>query len=301
MLRRSIVCPIDFSEASRGALRYGAAIAEHFFAELVVVAVDDPLLDDASTITYGTGTLAARTREELQRFVTDTFGDRPLVVPRLELETATGKPAIEILRLAASRGADLIVMSSHGRRGVGKVFFGSTTERILRDTSLAVLVVPADDPGPASLEAVKQTGTGVLAPVDLTPASRRQLQIASGLAAALGTHLLILHVLEPFLTLGGRDVLVDTAAAARRARAEQALAELCAELPASTRAETLIAEGDTADVIARISRDRGIGAIVMGLHSTTFLGPRMGSVTYRVLCQAAAPVLGLPPRADAVA
>ena len=37
-----VLCPIDFSEACCGALRYGAAIAEHFHSELVIATVNDP-------------------------------------------------------------------------------------------------------------------------------------------------------------------------------------------------------------------------------------------------------------------
>ena len=43
-LRPSILCPIDFSEASAGALRYAAAIAGHFATRLMVLTVEDPLL-----------------------------------------------------------------------------------------------------------------------------------------------------------------------------------------------------------------------------------------------------------------
>ena len=300
MLRRSVFCPVDFSDASRGALRYAAAIAEHFYATLTVATVDDPLLSDASTITYGEGTLETRTRQELQRFVSATFASRALAIPRLQLEVATGKPATEILRLAAADSADLIVMSSHGRTGVGKVFFGSTTERVLRETGIPVLVTPPADPGPATLEAIRQATSGVLAPVDLTAASRRQLHIACGLAEALDTRLLILHVLEPVPMTGGRDVLTTTADTARRVRAEHRLQELFAELPSPGRAEILIASGDPAEAIGRIAREQGVSTVVMGLHSTTMLGPRMGSVTYRVLCQSPMLVLGLPPRPHAI-
>lgn len=48
----------------------------------------------------------------------------------------------------------------------------------------------------------------------------------------------------------------------------------------------LIAYGDPAEEIAKIARDWKAGLIVMGLHGSPILGPRMGSVTYRVLCLA---------------
>ena len=56
-----------------------------------------------------------------------------------------------------------------------------------------------------------------------------------------------------------------------------------------------MAYGEPAEEIAKVASDRDAGLIVMGLHSSPVLGPRMGSVTYRVLCLAHRLVLALPP------
>jgi nucleotide-binding universal stress UspA family protein len=59
--------------------------------------------------------------------------------------------------------------------------------------------------------------------------------------------------------------------------------------------EGLVAYGEPSEEIAKVANDRDVGLIVMGLHSSPLLGPRMGSVTYRVLCLAHTLVLALPP------
>ena len=66
-------------------------------------------------------------------------------------------------------------------------------------------------------------------------------------------------------------------------------------MPRAAQAEALIAYGEPAEEIAKVANDRDAGIIVMGLHSSPVLGPRMGSVTYRVLCLAHRLVLALPP------
>jgi nucleotide-binding universal stress UspA family protein len=81
----------------------------------------------------------------------------------------------------------------------------------------------------------------------------------------------------------------------RRFRAEKSLAELAFAIPPSLRPEALVAYGDPAEEIAKLARDRDAGLIVIGLHASTLLGPRMGSVTYRVLCLTSTLVLALPP------
>ena len=63
--------------------------------------------------------------------------------------------------------------------------------------------------------------------------------------------------------------------------------------------EALVADGDAAEEIAKIAHDRTTELIVMGLHASPLTGPRMGSVTYRVLCLAPTLVLALPPAAHA--
>ena len=68
----------------------------------------------------------------------------------------------------------------------------------------------------------------------------------------------------------------------------------------TTAVESLVAFGDPAEEIAKLARERQAGLIVIGLHGSPMLGPRMGSVTYRVLCLAPALVLALPPMPAAV-
>ncbi len=61
----------------------------------------------------------------------------------LEIEELVvhGEAASEIVRIAKEREVDLIVISSHGRTGLGRIFFGSTAESVVRHASCPVLVV----------------------------------------------------------------------------------------------------------------------------------------------------------------
>ena len=52
-----------------------------------------------------------------------------------------GEAASEIVRVAKERSADLIVISSHGRTGLGRILFGSTAEAVVRHATCPVLVV----------------------------------------------------------------------------------------------------------------------------------------------------------------
>ena len=292
----SVLCPIDFSDGSRGALRYANSVAAHFGARLTLLAVNDPVLTEAAHLAAGGSHLIADTTREIQRFYKQTFGSKAL--PGVEFEVTSGKPAAEILRIARARMPGLVVMASHGSSGFRKLFFGSTTERVLRETVVPTLVTSGADPGPADADDIKKIVRRIVVPIDLTPATEHQLSVARAIAQGVGVPALLVHVIEPLRPLSGHHDLhaVETE---RRYRAETELERLTAASAEGTTPEALIVYGEPAEEIAKVASDRDAGLIIMGLHSSPLLGPRMGSVTYRVLCLAHRPVLALPPQPGA--
>jgi nucleotide-binding universal stress UspA family protein len=295
-VRPSILCPTDFSEASAGALRYAAAIADHFATRLIVLSVEHPLLTQAADL--GTGVLwtPEECKHEIEQFAAKTFGRDSPTVASLEYEAAVGKPAQEILRVARERSCDLIVISTHGLTGIRKLFFGSTTERVLRETMRPVLVTPPTDPGFVQVEDGKRLIRRILAPVDLSPASAHQVHVARGLAKALGVGLILAHVIEPVKSRLAARLNLARVEADRRSIADDAMQKLLAAVPAGLQPEALVAYGDPAEELAKVARDRQVGLVVIGLHGSPMLGPRMGSVTYRLLCLCPTLVLALPPQ-----
>lgn len=291
----TVLCPVDFSDASRGALRYAAAIAEHFRAKLVLLAVEDPLLTEA--LDLGTGVVwdPEETRKELGKVAAKVFGPAPPIGVTVQYEVAVGKPAEEILRLSRATASDLIVMSTHGLTGMRKLFFGSTTERVLRETTVPVLATPPSDPGPIVLGDARILIRRMLVPVDLSKESLHQVQVARAVSEALNLPFIAVHVVEPVRSPLAAKLQMPHVELERKTRAEDALEELLATVPRQLHPEWLVAYGDPAEEIAKLARDRQAGLVVIGLHGSPMLGPRMGSVTYRVLCLAPALVLALPP------
>jgi nucleotide-binding universal stress UspA family protein len=159
-----------------------------------------------------------------------------------------------------------------------------------------VLVTPPVNPGPIHVEDARRLIGRIVVPVDLSPASPSQTQVARGLAEALGLPLVLVHVVEPIRTRLAHRLNLAALALDRRVTAEDRLAELVETLPRRLRTEVLMAQGDPAEEIAKIVRDRRAGLVVMALHAAPGLGPRMGSVTYGMLCLSPTLVLALPPR-----
>lgn len=294
-VRPSILCPIDFSDASAGAMRYAAAIAARFSTRLIVMTVEDPLLTEAVDLGTGIVWSPEECKHDVEQFAVKTFGAGSPFVSTMEFEVAVGKPATEILRVARERSCELIVMSTHGLTGMRKLFFGSTTERVLRETTKPVLVTPALDPGANRLDDVKRLLHRILVAVDLSPASIAQTQSACRVSEAFDLPMLLVHVVEPLKSRIAARLQLAGVEADRRAVAEDGLAELLAMLPMRLHPEALVAYGDPAEEIAKVARDRQAGLVIVGLHGSPLLGPRMGSVTYRLLCVSSTLVLALPP------
>jgi len=297
MSANHVLCAVDFSDGSRTALRYAAVVARLLDARLVAVTVNDALLVEAArTSGYGDWP-ETEAYKDLRTFCGQTIGDA--VSPTLVVRT--GHPATQILEAAAEFDASLLVLGTQGLTGVRRAFFGSTAERVLRDTPVPALVTPTDCHAPTAVEHLAPLLRRIIVPVDLSPASIPQVRVASALGVALHLPLLLLHVVEPLsMPLKWRAHLpsVDME---RRMRAEVGMEQLRVDAGVPT-SEAILVFGEPSEEIIKAARARAAGLVVIGMHASGTA--RVGSVTYRVLSLGHVPVLALPagaaPRAVAV-
>jgi nucleotide-binding universal stress UspA family protein len=293
----SVLCPIDFSEHSRLALRYAAQIAVRSGARLTVLYVNDPLLHAAAAAAdYDVDAMAQHTARELTSFVRRSLSAAVCQATSVRCEEALGRPAREIVKRARRGGFNLIVLGTQGLSGASKLFFGSTTAGVLRDTDVPVLAVPPVPHGRrAGRPARSWPGPHFIVPTDLARSSPANVRQAVGLARWLGAKLLLLHVIRipPPPPWYRADVTHEVDALADRARA--ALEALRADAR-DTVGDVSVVAGDLADEIAAAARRHRAGLVVLALRSRRRLfGSRAGSIAYSVVCRATAPVLALPP------
>ncbi len=147
---RSILFPTDFSDCGNYALHYAASLARSFGASVICVHVIEPMVP---TVGY-TGMTEPLPIADISDQLEDSAGrELPRIAESedcvgLEVEELIvhGEAAAEIVRVAKEREVDLIVISSHGRTGLGRILFGSTAEAVVRHASCPVLVVkPSQD------------------------------------------------------------------------------------------------------------------------------------------------------------
>lgn len=129
-----LLVPLDFSGKSRQALRFAVPIAQKFTAKIHLVHVLPPPAKAELADLPRLRLAALRRLGEMAE---------ELLPPRLRAGNAVlvGKPAGQILQLAAKNNIDLIVLTTKGRSGLARVIVGSTAESIMRDASCPVLSV----------------------------------------------------------------------------------------------------------------------------------------------------------------
>lgn len=141
---QNIVVATDFSEASELALRAGSLLATQNEAKLFVVHVHVPPDTAALVLDPQTGLFMADsyTREQLHQQLTDLVG-RVLPDARgVTLAVSTSRRAAEgLCHYAEHVDADLLVVATHGRTGVGRLLIGSVAEEVVRKASCPVLTL----------------------------------------------------------------------------------------------------------------------------------------------------------------
>jgi nucleotide-binding universal stress UspA family protein len=293
---RSVLCPIDFSEHSRVAVRYAEAIARRGRAALRVLYVNDPILVAAAAAALHDRQIVKRSKGELEAFAGAALTRGSGL--RLRSHVAVGNPPDEILKFADRSGSDLIVIGTHGLTGADRLLMGSTTLTILQHTTVPVLAVPRRPADPAA-DAPSPTWPGdrLLAPLELASTSRQEVEIAAGLAWWFQSSLLLLHVIAEIGApewvrgdLGAHDRI-------RVAEAQQQLDRLAAIARRRVETEARVICGRIADEIAALAVGERLELLVTALRDRRgWFGARRGSVSYHVLSHAAAPVLACPPQ-----
>jgi nucleotide-binding universal stress UspA family protein len=146
---RTILHPTDFSPTSRAAFQVACALARDYAARLVVLHVNAPQM------IYGEGYVLPpdpeAVRKELEEELSRLRPPDPAI--RVERLLKEGDAAWEILHVAREGRADLIVLGTHGRTGLGRLLMGSVAEAVLRKAPCPVLTVKAPLP-----EAAEATG-----------------------------------------------------------------------------------------------------------------------------------------------
>jgi nucleotide-binding universal stress UspA family protein len=294
---RRILCPIDYSDASRHALQHAAALARWYDATLVALHAVNPVYFPPAMVTspeLARATLAADFGpRELEEQLRSWLADLGPGLKGTDALVVQGDPIATIIARAQSLPADLIVLGTHGHGGFDHLVLGSITEKVLRKASCPVMTVPPPAVSPRPLPYQR-----LLCAVDFSKPAAVALRYALSIAKESNARLMILHVVEwPDLER------VDTSrapnlAAFERFQEEEARRQLEALVSADDRTwcevVTRLDHGRAWQRILATAEEGAVDLIVMGVHGRSAIDLTLfGSTTNHVIRRAPCPVLTL--------
>lgn len=290
-----VLFPTDFSDGSKQAFPQAAFLADWHDAELHVLNVTGRHRHDYEE-TKKNFPISVDTLTEWLRRPSGSGSDangpdlEALSIVQEQVESAA--PAEEIVAYTEDEDVDLVVMGTHGRRGVDRMLFGSVTEEVVRKTSCPALTVRTGaDVAPS--RAVRR----ILVPIDFSDATDTAVQHAKEIALTYGAELDLLHVVEepfypPAYDLGSmsfptQDVLD---------RVEKQLGDMAREDIGYEHVMVQAAAGYPPHEILDYIEDNDIDLTVLASHGRTGLDRiLLGSVAERVLRQSPKPVFVVKP------
>jgi nucleotide-binding universal stress UspA family protein len=266
-----ILVPTDGSRSAEAAAHHGIVIAEAFDASVHVISVTGEKERDER--------LAKAQAQDAISHLEEVFEQESDRSCQSVIEH--GSPYEAIISYASENDIDLIVMGTHGRRGLSRVLLGSVTERVIRLSNDPVVAVP-----PHAIGRERAGYERILIPTDGSPGATAAVEHGISIAERLGAAVRVLCVIEDELGLPPiGDPLRDEAVEVVDAVAEQASGR---EISLTTH----VHPGIPHEAINNFVSAHGIDLVTMGTHGRSGIRRHLlGSVTERVLRTSDAPVL----------
>jgi nucleotide-binding universal stress UspA family protein len=308
LMFKNILISVDDSSCSEQAGTYGLELAKRFGARVLVthIVAELPKLYSGTNwakemLEQGKQLLATwKQKAEAENFLLETS-----VVASQDI-------ALGIVSAAQENACDLIVMGTHGRKGLAHAFLGSVAERVTRLTTLPVLLVRETKVGQTKVgetkvseakPAITPSFERILVAVDGSDASRKALRYADDLAQATQAELHLLHVIPDLpaplidpVALGGAAATLNYKDTLKHLEQEaRIIMEVSrAELDTQTTVfHTARAQREgIAEVITSYAKAQGCSFIVMGTHGRSgFDRLLLGSVAEGVAHTTPVPLL----------
>jgi nucleotide-binding universal stress UspA family protein len=279
-----LLFPTDGSEGATVALDHALDLAAAHDATLHVLNVADTTRDSVTQI--GGRVIDALEREGTQvvREAAARASDRgvPTVTDVLQ-----GEPAPTVVDYADTYGMDLVVMPTHGRRGLGRFLLGSTTDRVVRRADVPVLTIR-----PVDGATVRYPYRNVLVPTDGSDPATAALRVGVDLATVAGAPLHLLSVVE---TAGlGLDAGADLVASLEASADEllDAAAADATDAGADVAARRVAVDAAVPRAVRAYAEGNDVDLVVVGTHGRTGVDRYLlGSVAERLVRTAPVPVL----------
>ena len=276
---RKILCPVDFSNNSIAALDQAAKLARKDDALLYLMHVEFVAMNKPAELADYDITLST----EPAKLRLEQIARKHLLKVRHKLVVQVGWPGELIEKAARDLDVDLIVMATHGRTGMARLFLGSIAEHVVRTSERSVL---SFGPGTA-IGALNK----ILCLVNFDRNSIAALNFGGRLAREYRAAVSLFHVVP--LPFEPSEVPVEAPTPEWEQDTLAQLAKVAAEnLGAKARCKLVVRHGDPALAILEVEKELRPDLIVMATHGRTGLSHMvLGSVAERTVRESTVPVL----------
>lgn len=272
----------DFSDGAARAFPRAAALAERHDAELHILNVTGSESETDRTLPVSLSILKEWLGSSSQVPETDLAA---LTIVQKQIEADT--PSERIIGYVEDENIDLVVISTHGRRGVQRMLLGSVTEEVVRKAPCPVLTVRSDAE-PSATDRVRR----ILVPVDFSDHARVALQHAKEIALTYGAEIHLLHVVEEVVypsAYGVEPPLQPTQQTLLRV--EKTLGTMAREELNEDHVHVSVKIGYAPLTILEYAHNTDIDLVVIATHGRTGLDRFLiGSVAQRVIRRSPTPV-----------
>jgi nucleotide-binding universal stress UspA family protein len=279
-----ILFPTDGSEPTGAALDYALEIASEHEATIHVLNVADTSRDSLTRIQGDVVDVLEREGKRIVDEAAQRVRDRDLPVVS---EVVQGTPSSSIVEYSDQFDVDLVVMPTHGRRGLTRFLVGSVTERVINTATVPVVTVNPDCDRPLTYPCRE-----LLVPTDGSRGAALALQAGIAVAKATGATLHLLHVVETGSLGPDARSLLKEGERSERANAIVTEATEMAAAESLDAVESDVAHGSPVKKIRAYIRENGIDLAVLGTHGRTdFSRYVMGGVSAKFVRTAPVPAM----------
>ena len=283
---RTILIPLDGSAIAEQAIPVGRDLARSLGAAIRLVTVHDFRLAQLAGLEQHDAVAAidAETREDERAHLSRT--SEGLRAEGLEVDVALreGDPAAALLRDARDHDVGLIMMTTHGRGGLSRLWLGSVADRLVRQADVPVLLLPADAPA-LTLQMLLEK---VLVPLDGSVRAEAALAIERAIAGPTPGTVHLLHVVSPPAVLGPPSALSYEAESVRTRtlhayRYLRRIARRVRDAGSEIAAQVFVSRHPAAEILAYAAH-HGIRLVALATHGRGGIARwAMGSVADKVV------------------